>query len=61
MGVLKMDATKMLLETSALWAEAKKLREEVQALKKASEEVDNILQRLAKEISLMEPAKKGEE
>jgi len=60
MGVLKMDATKMLLETRALWAETKKLRGEINDLKKAYDEVEEMLQRLAKEISLMEPIKKGE-
>ena len=60
MGVLKMDATQMILETRVLWAETKKLREEINDLKKAYDEVEDILQRLAKEISLMEPIKKGE-
>ena len=55
-----MDATKMLLETKALWDETKKLREEIQDLSKAYDEVEEMLQRLAKEISLMEPIKKGE-
>lgn len=54
------DATKLLLETRALWTETKKLREEIQYLSKAYDEVEEMLQRLAKEISLMEPIKKGE-
>lgn len=55
-----MDATQMLLETRVLWAETKKLRGEIQDLSKAYDEIEEMLQRLAKEISLMEPIKKGE-
>ena len=55
-----MDAKTLLLETKALWDEVKKLREEVQDLSKAYDEVEEILQRLGKEISLMEPIKRGE-